>query len=631
MQLRSAAVITFLQPGQLTIRIPHVSALQNRDRFVKLITAFVHNLGNPELTDALSKEVEQSRIIEALYHRLSVQVDQVLRGVGKSLGMTVWSCIFLAHREMMRGRSDALKNIASLDPISSRLVLSCAPDAPMTFGNLANAVDMILAKQLMVFGHRENLFENMGRIVVPKEVVPDDTRKAEELREIAAKWFQIERSELICRLFDGRVSKQLAPNPQKTDSTIEVNLFEIPCGWELAIHVAGMRLTRIVQTAKAKLTESKQGDEHLLKGDALAEFKLVKTLLGPSVDSTPIGGLNIREWLLGYQVLKQVSQRFLEGKDCNTPCLLFAERLADCLVEAGFATKDRAELFIANVTFSKDSVDLHDCPIIEVEGNKLHLAVFAGTAQSSARLLLSQASRFGVDFSEKGKFLEAQVITCFRNVGIKAVGLNRFRVDKEDVEIDCLALWDGVLFIIECKNCSFPKESVVSQYNFIKRQADAADQVNRVARIIRSNPWIVKKAFGEDVTWTRIVPIVVNGLPFSLPNQLTGVYFFDFASLTTFFQSGVVRRMSKEVELPDVPEEGAPIPLWTDGKPSLSDFLIQLDKNALFELTARYFVISPFPLPIDKSCAVVTSRVCEEESVLDQFCSLIDRKRRADR
>lgn len=236
-----------------------------------------------------------------------------------------------------------------------------------------------------------------------------------------------------------------------------------------------------------------------------------------------------------------------------------------------------------------------------------------------------------MEFSKKGKFLEAQVIECFKHIGIKAEGLNRLRVEEEDVEIDCLAVWDGVLFVIECKNCSFPKESVVSQHNFMQRQADAADQVNRVVRIIRSNPCIVRKALGEDASWTKIIPIVVNGLPFSLSNQFKGVYFFDFASLTNFFHRGVVRRMSKEVELPDVPEEGDSIPLWTNGEPSLSDFLMQLDKNTLFKLTARYFVISPFPIPIDESCAFVTSRVCEEEPVLDQFQKLIDRKHSAGR
>ncbi len=118
------------------------------------------------------------------------------------------------------------------------------------------------------------------------------------------------------------------------------------------------------------------------------------------------------------------------------------------------------------------------------------------------------------------------------------------RISRQELEIDCLALWEGVLFVFECKNYALPSENPRHQYSFLLNQKDAKRQLLEKVNAINSRPALVSEALKKNVTWTKVIPIVLNGMPFSLSGKIDGAYFLDYATLKNFLQTGMATRYS---------------------------------------------------------------------------------------
>ncbi len=191
------------------------------------------------------------------------------------------------------------------------------------------------------------------------------------------------------------------------------------------------------------------------------------------------------------------------------------------------------------------------------------------------------------------------------------------------MEVDCLALWDGVLFVIECKNYALPSESVRNQFSFFQNQREASEQLSRTVSLVEAHPDIVRDAFQYAVAWERVVPLVINGFPFCFPGEMNGIYYSDRLSLRRFFADGqVYLHQPGRTRLPDAPAAGDDIRLWSD-EPGMEDFLRFLDENPLFNLTAAEFKPSLFPVPVSPDLAMATIIFGRGESMFDEILKTI--------
>ena len=76
----------------------------------------------------------------------------------------------------------------------------------------------------------------------------------------------------------------------------------------------------------------------------------------------------------------------------------------------------------------------------------------------------------------------------------------------------------------------------------MNKQWDALQQVKRKVEDIEQHPELFRDAIRPNATWNRIVPVVLNGSPFSLSGPIDDAYFHDSSALHRFFEDGFIAR-----------------------------------------------------------------------------------------
>ena len=168
------------------------------------------------------------------------------------------------------------------------------------------------------------------------------------------------------------------------------------------------------------------------------------------------------------------------------------------------------------------------------------------------------------------------------------------RKGRKELEIDLIALWDDTLFVFECKFYSLPSENARHQFDFCTNQVDAADQLLRKVKAIEKDRSIVERALGvgSDAEWSEIVPVVLNGMPFSLPGMVNGVYYMDYSSLERFLETGKLNPLKPDSnETSDFSDSDEPIDLWAGTKTAVSDLKRMLEVNPHFQRLAAKWAI----------------------------------------
>jgi hypothetical protein len=627
-----AVLQTALREGAFIVRHPQPNRIALRDGFVDSLEKYTSEVGEADLVSQLRSGRDQARLIESLYHAVMQRVDRLI-GTKDSPAAIARSCLKLAHEEFLKWRAAAQERLEAagkqLDVFSLRL----RPDESLPLrapDDIVYAIDVTLRHQLLLLAFQNGWFDGQA-IVIPSHSTPttpdpSDTI-APALRNLAAIWYQLERSDTACRLFEGQVERMTLNVPFETVTrSVPTIKFAFPMMWNLAIDVAGERLRRHVSARRnanaSELPDDARIPRRLSEHEAQARGLMFElTGLNVATDNERPGGLLLWEWIRGYAVLEALAHGHLQGAGRSELCIAPESAFQAALI-AHEMTPAAASTFIRQASLGRTSVDLHDCPLIRLGDDRICLWMFASASQSAARLTLSQCARLAHQLSSKGSALENEVRELFRRRNIPAFGLKK-RVEGEELEIDCLVLWERRLFVLECKNYALPGESVPNQYSFFVNQEAAAAQVLRIVSILARHPELVHQVFGANVAWDQVVPVVLNGLPFSLPGLFAGAYFCDRMSLRAFLDYGKIRCFRPgAAQAADVPQAGEDLPLWSGDAPSAEDFLAHLQENKFFQLTAEQFKPSWIPVPIAPELAMITTMMGRGESVYDELLEL---------
>lgn len=624
----SAIVETLLREGYLTIRHRDPKLKTTRDDFLAALNQWVQRAPLAELRDRFTTGARNAQIAELLYESVLAQVDETIEN--QTPAEVAWACIQLAHQELMKCVAATRSYLATTndaDPLSLRV--NSGDDLPSrTPDHVSYAVDVVLAHQLRLLAF-QNRWIQSGLVEIPEPVpilAPEHT--AQQLRKLAAIWHQVECSEAKCRLFGGEIEERTSTLPLPGGpKTIPLYRFEFPIEWEWANHVSGERLRRqISQLPSAEALPPGSESSRVIPLTALEarDWAVIHELTGTPVleHGEEVAGLRIWEWLRGYTILRAIATVHLHHPTQADDLCIFAESALLESLQIHGLKQEAATRFIAEVSLAIGSADLHDCPLLRVAQGQLCLMMFAATFQSAARLTLSQCGRRGHHFPAKGPSLEAEMRGLLAQHGIPVASIKR-RVEGEHLEIDCLALWDGILFVVECKNYALPSESVRNQFSFFQNQQKAAEQLLRIVSLVEAHPEVVREAFQRDVAWERVIPLVINGFPYCYPGEMHGVYYCDRLSLRRFFADGqVYLHQPGRARLADVPTAGDDIRLWSD-KPGVEEFLMFLEENPLFNLTAVEFKPSLFPVPVSPDVAMATIIFGRGESMFDEMLKTI--------
>lgn len=446
-----------------------------------------------------------------------------------------------------------------------------------------------LGSAILMESYRCNWFDGDGNVVIPDrvQVSEDDIFKSGSILYNANIWALFddlqEQVRFLGRDFTVRNKDEYNSPPEEFKFGIE---FGKNTASKILDHIAGERnftretsnyfsfkkdnkLNKLLD-AIALITGSQHLKEHHIASSSLSVLLNYEI----SEDDTKYEGLNLTEWIDGFCGLKGFcaalhsaagSKKFLTAE-----LITFSkESLIQHLQSTGME-KEKSTTFIEKITFHRKSRDLFDTPLIKTSSGFVVVSDILLGSVISRSIASNILSRRG-EFKPKGDGLENRVKEIFNSNGIEAVSYNRKFPDPEgEYEYDALALWENKLFVFECKNRWLCEGRPVAIYNYSKQARKDIYQVKRLVAGLKSHPEMINAAFGRDVFYDEIIPCVVGGLPYAMPEQISGIYFTDISIVSRFFSE---RHFKVEYGDNERSDSILLYDQWESDKPSVTNFL----------------------------------------------------------
>lgn len=414
-----------------------------------------------------------------------------------------------------------------------------------------------------------NLINNNNEIVLPSIVLNeeqsfmDDLQIFEHLKNTGM-WDIVQNLDYNFRFFS-------SPSQSILDEEKEIYSFDMNYYRYALISIQRINLinSSIIYEQFSKLGKSfnkisNHDKEIMLLRDIFYRFYFIDIL----EDNTQYKGLTIREWILGFLSLRELSDKYgFRGVSIET--------IKKCFLKNGINFDRKADSLINYLTYKKERrSDLYDNPLIRIDDGTL--LIFPLTIKNSniEKILSSIFSKFDLHILDKGKRFENEVFNDLKKLEeylpIK-VSDTKFSVKtdkKEQYQFDAIMEWGDYVFIIECKNRSIPTTDYISLNQFDEKLIEYIKQVDRLEYGLFKNP----KKHGINLVNKKILKIVLNSLPFSLDYPINNIYFTDYSCFSRFFSSKEIclERMSEQnqVEVEKVVQT-----LWSGNEPTPEDFI----------------------------------------------------------
>src|SRR5579871_712935 len=569
-----------------------------RDLFLQALRKWLEDSCDTECVGRLDQHLNDVRVIERCYREIrgTLRASAIAQRPAEE---QAWAAIarLVGELDYLHQKLDAaLANREEKRPVwfldSNPFRITGDTGKPIDPDSAVGALARHLALTLRMLSHEHNWI-SQNRIVLPKRIEASEEAVFESGINslLAHSWCKVEDASEHIRFFGGSVSKRRGlfqspgeDNPHEADAAC----FELDFGlqqWEL---VARTRFTQLslqnVQNLRG-YTELKPRIRNVRDGlvapvpeafvseheiFALGIFEMVHHLSQKEM-SRNYNGLTIFEWCRCYCVLRCYCNpdevhpvRELRRLDLSD----FRQMLGRCGID-----DKKAQLFVDAIVFQVGKRDLYDAPVLlDADGEHWLLAPLFASA-NVAEIVFSQLGSRGASFDAKGSAFEEAILEAFR---ARQIPVKRFKYQYQGRQYQCDAAvsWGKHLFVLECKNDFLPTTRPRLSYYFWLDMINAARQVATVADHFRNDRSLVGRHFNTN-EWNEIHPVVLSALPFSLPKEIAGAYFYDASALLRFLTEGSVgiaqqspdNRVFVRAELTH---------LWSSDKPSAEDLLAQL-------------------------------------------------------
>jgi len=514
---------------------------------------------------------------------------------------------------------------------------------PVSPDGVITALVESLTMTLLMEGYKNNLFDADSCVVIPLlSPVGEDERFMAGSNEVLAQcWRRWRRTEERRRFLGGHFKELTAPDlpDEMTDRVERLTIYK-PSEKEIYDFIANERLNdRLGQTyvnmlietnIKAKVTGIV--DELPLIPDAFVSIDeahaavSLSEILGYDIanDYERPCGLRLAEWLRGYSVLKQLADDHNKAgeKVESLTLILTREELTSLLIKCGFEP-ETADIFINVATLKKSSRDMFDCPLVKIVDGSLMVFSPALLTANLSRIILSSIANLGDPLSRKGKEFERYIISFFKGNGLQ---VDAFKVNKEgaEYEYDVVLHWEDYIFVFECKNHSLSNYHPVQAYYFELEARSNAKQVIRLTEALLRYPEILSERFGVDVTTKKLVPCVLNSLPYSVPGKVEDVYFTDTSALKRFFEERYcyIKTPHQITKNAKVLHRTAVHSQWEANHPSPEDLIKQLDDPFQVKVVQAHTELGVAPFAIGATEAVMAYDFCRTEMSVESYCDM---------
>lgn len=252
-----------------------------------------------------------------------------------------------------------------------------------------------------------------------------------------------------------------------------------------------------------------------------------------------INGIELKRWIDAYQLLIDESKKFLKNYKENKVysiqkfCLSKSRFEWRKLFKQNGFSKEESNIVVEIFTFNKRSLDLVDCPFVEIDDKLIIIPSLTSQVDVSRALASNFLSReINLDF--KGQGFEDRTKALFDLNGITNGGLYKKANDTE-YECDVAFLLDNDIFFVECKAHVQPfttRQHASHLYKLYKE----TNQINRIADFYSSNLKYFKEQLNlNDNFFPRnIYRIILTTSMIGSPLFINGVYIIDESSFTMF-------------------------------------------------------------------------------------------------
>lgn len=572
MEAAEEFVLAVRQSGCLLVKFANAADEARRDSLVAKCREMLSSASNDGPLKDFEAHVEDARYLERGFREI-VESRAKSDIVTRSAGEQAWGVLHRSGREFLFLKGELDKVLAaqgqqehpSLDPRQVLLPTEqggrISPDAVVT--GMVKSTGITLS----FLAHQNRWFDKSGVLVLPPEL-PDEEKTAYQAGThglLATQWHHLEHAWDRARLFKARVRvrEQEFPGSQGDLHRCQVLEIQSPGREELADFVAQERLLQVIfqtQTdselgGMGKVVIVSQADQSkplfpdavLSREEWVAGRVLNSRYCVPMEDGSQIfQGLPLKAWLRGYACLARLA------RDSDDQPVLSLIRFSDDglikkLQEAGLQ-EEQARQFIQLTLFQRNVADLFDAPLLRTSDGNIFF--FAGAYQSPTLgvILLSRLAslnrRRDADgniendcrFEDKGKRFEKRIVDLFTGRGIPAHQF-KYRLNNTDYDCDAAVLLNDTLFVFECKNYSLPMGHLPSLYYFLLELESQTNQASRISKDLNDHPDIVRQHFGSGASWKRVVPVVLQALPWS-SGLRNGVYVYDASALEHFMMKG---------------------------------------------------------------------------------------------
>ena len=618
-----------LRDGYLILRRKDTGLAERRDNFLQQLTAFLRDCGLEELVHRREEKLSSVRHTEEAYQTVLTSLHTDLL-VHISTDEFVWAAIRAAEsavREMVATVKRTLHGLDHfVDPVTAKLPV----DADGVLANPDAVLNMIqgtLTGTLKMLGYGNGWFGRLGELIVPDPVATTGRHLqiASGSAYLAVAWNQIERSDGRCRYFDGKVTRgkieiQNAKDPKEGPHRANAVSFSFDNKGEVELHVAGERLRRMCFSFFVSLDRDQDLVARVVAAppippapggyvsveEAFGALTLSHIFFRSVFDiTTSFGGLSLLEWLRGYAVIQKLARQHFYGPEPpNGIVLVDRDSIIIALTEHGLPT-EKAHEFFRLTSFGRVTDDLFDAPFVQCRDGQYCFIVGVAAQLNPTFVVLSQLSSLQCNMGWKGVPFEADTLELFRTHGIDSATIHR-NIDGKEVEIDCVAIWDDTLFVCENKNYFLPRDNPQNEFWFLQDQVDAARQVLEKVAAIEAHPEVIGEALGKRVAWQRVVPVVLNGAPFSLPGPIQGVHFYDASALHRFFEDGFIGYSVDRGKIPRQPIAEGRTDLWAGASPVASDLVKQMERPEQVMRLSREYRRVQIAFPISRQLHVST-------------------------
>lgn len=519
-----------------------------RDKFISNTIKLTLNK-DCDCLKLLKSRVDITRTAELILDKISQKLESCELSK-QSPEIQVWSLIMNTENVTKEILNDSIMENKLIDDSSFNLKIKNKDGNNYNPDDLLHSHINTLTLLLKNLSHKFK-WEHEGKYIFPEKVLvsQEHVESSERVKVLGSKWQNLTRVVDNCFYFNGFVATHNGEQMDEIKRRFSIKediLYSFYYALNTFLAYEHIACERFRQRHHQELLETlnylmkrnfniKQQDNI----DRILTYNFFEHYFCCDIrkDKEKYNNLRLIEWVDSFLVLKKLANEVLEGKRSA----VFKKIELIRYLEMHEVSAKSASLFLNMTTFGKDSSDLFDTPLLQLEGNKIYLLTSALNQINVFRVIMSRLPSVEKNISAKGYNFEKQIIELLKNKNISVKKFKR-EISGEKYEYDCVFLLDDKIFLFECKNKNIAWGSPKNTFRNMLFYQKSIEQAKRLEDGLRKYPDILKKEFEIDVEEHEIVTVIYNCLPFSMKGKVGGVYIADHSSFSRLMKSSYINQ-----------------------------------------------------------------------------------------